>query len=81
MLIKKGREVVLVGKMIKVDREQWRGCVSKVPYRTEGRARKVARRASKRTGEDIRHYKCDFCAGWHCGHPRKIKEKNEGSSL
>lgn len=77
MLIRKGSEVVLIGKMSKADRAQWRGCVKKIPYRTEGRARKVARRASKRTGEDIRHYRCDFCPFYHLGHPRKPRREAE----
>lgn len=78
MIIRKGREFILVGKMSQADREHWHGCLKKIPYRTMGRARKVAKACTKRTGEVIRPYRCDFGPHFHIGHPRKI-DRNQAS--
>ncbi len=78
MLIKKGREIIIVGKMTKEDKRQIYSCLRKCQYGSEQLASKIARRASKRSGEHIRPYSCDFCKGWHIGHRRKVDHKTAG---
>lgn len=46
-----------------------RSCRSKVRYATRRDARSAARQFGRRVRDHLRAYGCDFCAGWHVGHP------------
>lgn len=44
-------------------------CRRKIRYGKRTTARDAAARTSKRIGQPVVAYKCDFCGGYHVGHP------------
>lgn len=56
--------------------ERWKGCLKKRRHETEEDAVRAAREFREDRGEEVKHYKCLFCDGWHIGHPsRKYGEE------
>jgi hypothetical protein len=48
-----------------------KSCTNKKKRSLDG-ARIAASKAKKRTGDNIRVYKCSFCGAYHIGHSKKI---------
>jgi len=47
----------------------------KLRYATKHIAHQVAKKARKKSGQEIREYRCDFCGGFHIGHVPASKRK------
>ena len=52
-----------------------RSCSRKLRYATKHIAHQVAKKARKKSGQEIREYRCDFCGGFHIGHVPASKRK------
>lgn len=49
---------------------RYRGCKRKVRHSTMEAAKFEAYRMRLETKQNIYAYACEFCDGFHCGHPR-----------
>ena len=47
-----------------------RGCLSKAVFSSRREARSVANHFRHGDGQ-VKPYACDYCGGWHLGHPRR----------
>lgn len=56
-------------------RMRWKGCEKKVRHPTRGEALVAWRIAKSKWGGWLVVYRCDFCAGYHVGHPpRRVRQ-------
>lgn len=60
-------------------RIKW-ACTRKRKYTTKNRALHYASLSAKRTGEELKPYKCEYCRLWHIGHD-KLEYRNTDRSI
>ena len=61
--------IVVASRSVGISWFEHRSCRSKRRYSTRRDARSAARQFGRHVRERLHAYACDFCAGWHVGHP------------
>jgi hypothetical protein len=62
-------------RVLRDDYQEWRSCSRKSRYKSRARAERAVQVMMVRGETGLHAYKCDFCPGYHIGHPSRFKNE------